>query len=88
MAPASNDDILKNGLESWNDFEYSLREKNRVLFHKMLDECKEYGNAINSKGEPFSAESLFMILILQQQKMINQLIDKISKNEKENGSQS
>ena len=54
----------------------------------MLDECKEYGNAINSKGEPFSAESLFMILILQQQKMINQLIDKISKNEKENGSQS
>jgi hypothetical protein len=84
LAPAINDDILTKGIESWNEFKISLREKNRTLFHKMLNECKEYGGAVNSKGEPFSAESLFMCLILQQQKIINQLIDKISKNEKEN----
>jgi hypothetical protein len=34
---------------------------------------------VNSKGETFSAESLFMALILQQQKMINHLIDELSK---------
>jgi hypothetical protein len=40
----------------------------------MLAECKEnedYVKAARSKHEFFSAESLFMVLILQQQKTIN-----------------
>jgi hypothetical protein len=32
---------------------------------------------MNNKGENFSAESLFLILILEQQKMINELIVKL-----------
>ena len=47
----------------------------------MLSECghnKDYIRAVNSKGEYYSAESLFMLLILQQQKMINELIAKVS----------
>jgi hypothetical protein len=43
----------------------------RTIFFKSLN--------VNSKGETFSAESLFMALILQQQKMIIHLIDKLSK---------
>jgi hypothetical protein len=34
---------------------------------------------VNSKGESFASESLFIALIFQQYKMINQLIDKLSK---------
>jgi hypothetical protein len=48
----------------------------------MLSECKEnedHIRAANSKDEFFSAESLFLVLILQQQKMINELIAKVSK---------
>jgi hypothetical protein len=44
-------------------------------------------STFNSKGEYNSAESLFMALILQQQKMISNLIDKVSKyqvNQKNN----
>jgi hypothetical protein len=47
----------------------------------MLSECREnqdYIRAASSKGEFFSAESLFMVLILQQQKMINELIAQVS----------
>jgi hypothetical protein len=47
----------------------------------MLSECREkedYARAVNSKDEFFSAESLFMVLILQQQKTIKELIAKIS----------
>jgi hypothetical protein len=47
----------------------------------MLSECgqnKGYTRAVSSKGEHYSAESLFMLLILQQQKMINELIAKVS----------
>ena len=48
----------------------------------MLSECKQnedFVRAANSKDEFFSAESLFLVLILQQQKMINELIAKVSK---------
>ena len=47
----------------------------------MLSECgqnKDYIRAVISKGECFSAESLFMLLVLQAQKMINELITKVS----------
>jgi hypothetical protein len=40
----------------------------------MLNECRKYGDAAIAKGDNYSTESLFMVLILQQQKMINQLI--------------
>ena len=51
----------------------------------MLSECKEnedYVKAANSKDEYLSDDSLFMILILQQQKTINELIDKVSERKK------
>jgi hypothetical protein len=73
--------ILAEEIDSWSNFEYALREENRLLFNKMLSECKEnedYIRAAGSKDEFFSAESLFMALILQQQKTINDLIGKTS----------
>jgi hypothetical protein len=60
-------DILQKEIESWNDhFGYALYEENRILFNKMLSECLSdgrYRNAVNSKGENYSTESLFMALI-------------------------
>jgi hypothetical protein len=67
-----NKDILQKEIESWNDhFGYALREENRILFNQMLSECltdEQYRNAVNSKGENYSTESLFMTLIFQHQK--------------------
>jgi hypothetical protein len=75
--------ILDEEIESWKGFEYTLREENRLLFSKMLSECQQngdYAKAAIARCEPYSAEeSLFMALIFQQQqKMISQLIDKMS----------
>jgi hypothetical protein len=75
------DYILAKEIESWKDFRYALREEDALLFDKMLSECgqnKDYIRAAVSKGENYSAESLFMLLVLQQQKMINELIAKVS----------
>ena len=67
-----NSNILQKEIESWNNhFGYALREENRILFNKMLSECltdEQYRNAVNSKGENYSTESLFMTLIFQHQK--------------------
>ena len=75
------DDILAKEIESWKDFRYALREENALLFNKMLSECghnKDYIRAVSCKGEGYSVESLFVLLVLQQQKMINELIAKVS----------
>jgi hypothetical protein len=80
-------DILHKEIQSWDKFKYALREENATLFDQMLKECLEedkegrqvqFANAMNARGENFAAESLFMVLILQQQRMINQLISKLS----------
>jgi hypothetical protein len=79
--------ILSEEIKSWERFEYALREEDRRLFSKMLSECIEnegYVKAASSKDECFSAESSFMALILQQQKMINELIAKTTMNKKGN----
>ena len=62
---------------------YNASGENTILFNKMLlSEClsdeEQYRNAVKSKGENYSTESLFMVLIFQQQKMISQLIAKLS----------
>jgi hypothetical protein len=75
------EDFLTKEIESWKGFEYALREENRILFHEMLDECRKYGDAAIAKGDNYSTESLFMALVLQQQKMINQLIIHASNND-------
>jgi len=70
MKNGSVDDILDKEIESWKDFRYALREESALLFDKMLSECghnKDYIKAVISKGESYSAESLFILLVLQQQ---------------------
>ena len=77
-------DILAKEIDLWKDFRYALREESAVLFNKMLSECgqnKDYVRAVSSKGQYYSDESLFMLLILQQQKMINELVAKVSECE-------
>jgi hypothetical protein len=35
------EDILVKEIESWSKFEYALREEDRILFNKMLNECQK-----------------------------------------------
>ena len=67
-------------IESWKSFEYALRNPNASLFNRLLRHClenKEYVEAFKSKGPQCSAESLFMSLIFQQEKMINKLVESL-----------
>ena len=77
------EDILTKEIQSWDSFKYTLREENATLFGQMLKECQgeddeggevvQFANAVSAKGESFTADSLFMTLILLQQRMINRL---------------
>jgi hypothetical protein len=82
MTEEEEEKILNKEIESWSSFEYAMREEDRILFKKMLNECQkeeEYSKASDAKGKYNSTESLFLALIFQQQKMISKLIHKVSK---------
>jgi hypothetical protein len=83
-ADKDSENILAKEVESWKGFEYALRNPNASLFNKMLTEClesDEYVEALKTRGPQFSAESLFMALIFQQQKTISGLIERIRTNQ-------
>ena len=50
----------------------------------MLSNKEEYAASVNAKGENF-AEALFMILIFEQQKMIDELMTRLSDIKKRGG---
>jgi hypothetical protein len=79
-----DDKILENEIESWNSFGSILRNENRIIFCQMLEDIKTYSEATKAKGKYFSFESMCMGLILQQQKMINELLCKLLANQHEN----
>jgi hypothetical protein len=78
---SADKDTLTKEIGSWQRFGYALREENRILFEEMLDRFKkkEYVDCAAAKGENFSPEALFLLLIFEQQKIINKLIRKLGK---------
>lgn len=70
-----NEDILTREIQAWSGFADALREEDRVLFLRMLEQCYEYVDSINSKGEFYSTDSLLISLIFVQHKIIDWLIN-------------
>ena len=75
-----NEDILAKEIQSWSGFADALRQEDRVLFLRMLNQCYQYIDSINSKGEYYSTESLLISLIFSQHKIIDWLIKNASFN--------
>jgi hypothetical protein len=76
LALFPNEDILTQEIQAWIGFADALREEDRVLFLRMLEQCYQYADSINSKGEYYSTESLLMSLVFVQHKIINWLMNK------------
>jgi len=81
MSLFPNEDTLRQEIESWRGFADALREEDRQAFMSMLEQCNQYVDSINSKGEYFSTESLLMSLLFVQHKIISWLISNKNFNE-------
>ncbi len=75
MTLLSERDMLTQEIDSWQGFAEIMRSRDRELFLQMLNECYKLNEAINSKGELYSTESLLMGLVFIQHKMIRWLVN-------------
>lgn len=66
--------ILENEIQSWSDFGDLLRRENRILFRQMIEDIRSYSESAKTKGKVFSFESMCMVLVIRQQKMIKELL--------------
>lgn len=72
-----DDKILENEIRIWYSFGSMLRNQNRIILYQILDDnIDTYSCTVTAKGKNFLFESMCMGLILQQQKMINELLYK------------
>ena len=67
-------DICAKEIESWSSYEYTLRKEDSEYFHKILYECHKYSEAINIRGGLLPTEPMIMALLLNQHKMIKNLL--------------
>ena len=83
MSLFPEENILTKEIESWRGFADSLKsEEDKYLFLKMLNDCQKYALAINAKETPFLTEPLIMALLLAQHKMLDWLLDQVSRYRK------
>lgn len=83
LALFPNEDILTKEIQAWSGFADALREEDRILFLRMLEQCYQYIDSINSKGEYYSTESLLISLVFVQHKIINWLINNENFNQQD-----
>jgi hypothetical protein len=52
MTKKEEENIIAKETESWSNFEYSLREEDRILFSKMLNEYQkeEYSKSLTIRA--------------------------------------
>src|ERR671910_2351334 len=82
MSLFPEEDIPTKEIESWKGFADSIKsEEDKNLFLTMLNDCKKYALAINTKETPFPTEPLIMALLLTQHKMISWLARQIKSSQ-------
>jgi hypothetical protein len=67
-------DILAQEIESWKNFGQTLRMEDGKTIPRMLNQCYQFKESVNTKGDLYSTESLLISLIFLQHKIINSLI--------------
>ena len=68
---------LDHEMQRWNGFARALRQDDRIVFEQLIDICKNYASAASNATRPVLFEAMAMTILLDQQKIINQLQKKL-----------
>jgi len=74
---------LEHETQRWNGFARALRQDDRIVFEQLMDICKNYASAASNATRPVLFEAMTMTILLDQQKIINQIQKKLQAIDKE-----
>ena len=72
---------LEHEIESWKDFKRALRPEERRVFDKLMNYARIHADAGSLAGRPILSEILFISFVLEQEKRIELLENRITELE-------
>jgi hypothetical protein len=75
--------ILENLVNEWQGFRKALREEDREAFDRLMEKARMHASAASYEARVDPVESIFMSILLEQEKEIGELRKKIEELEKE-----
>jgi len=75
---------LEMEIETWKDYRRALPPEEKKIFDKMLDYSRIHADAGSMAARPILSEFLFFSIMLEQEKRIEDLEERISELEKKN----
>jgi hypothetical protein len=72
---------IEKEIEKWKGFRKGLRAKDAEAFDLMMNACRNYASAGSMATRPVILEAMLMSILLQQQKAIMEIKERIGKIE-------
>ena len=75
---------LEMEIETWKDYRRALTPEEKKIFDKLLDYSRIHADAGSMAARPILSEFLFLSIMLEQEKRIEELEKRIIELEKKN----
>jgi hypothetical protein len=75
--------VLEDMIDQWQGFRKALRKEDRAAFDRLMDRARTHASAASYDTRVDPVESLFMSILLEQEKEIEELRKKLGALENE-----
>jgi hypothetical protein len=75
--------VLEDMIDEWQGFRKALRKEDKGAFDRLMDRARMHASAASYDTRVDPVESLFMSILLEQEKEIDELRKKLKELEKE-----
>jgi DNA repair ATPase RecN len=75
--------VLEDMIDNWQGFRKALRKEDKEAFDRLMERARQHASAAGYDARVDPVESLFMSILLEQEKEIEALRKKIEEIEKE-----
>jgi hypothetical protein len=75
--------VLEDMIDEWQGFRKALRKEDKAAFDRLMDRARMHASAASYDTRVDPVESLFMSILLEQEKEIDELRKKLKELEKE-----
>jgi hypothetical protein len=74
--------VLENLIREWQEFKRALRKEDREAFDRLIEKARMHASAASYETRLDPMESMFMSILLEQEKEIQELKEKIKETKK------
>ncbi len=75
--------ILENIVSEWQEFRRALRKEDREVFDRLMEKVRMHASAASYEARVDPTESMFISILLEQEKEIGELRKKVEELKKE-----